>query len=445
MKNPSPLLLAPFMLCMSALAYGNTVYTYNGPNFTGLGDHLSISFATSTPLLPSKSYITQASANVVSGYVSVLNANGIVPGLNVPIETFQVHTDSAGNIDAWDILGGSNNLTGQAPTMQGTDTQAYSMNTLVFIPGSDIPGAIGLVTGAYNYEQATIINFYSSCANAPVGANCTLAGNGQPYASSYGGIINPAHTDGSWWQISQDTNNPPPVTLNINGTFPNGTVGTAYNTSLTVTNGTPPYNWTATGLPAGLLFSNGIVSGSPTTVGTYSVNIGLTDSTQATASHAYTVVINPAAPPTCTNKDAVITSVGRNFIVVNGGLNVADHVWYTPTAAGTTFTGGTTGFVTGELVDFTGTLDAISGCYATSMTVKPAPTVGNYTVKDEGRKKITAFGDHYVFVGSKRIIWDSNTLYTLHATQIKVGMVAEWKGLRDKATNIVLAKSLVIN
>ncbi len=88
------------------------------------------------------------------------------------------------------------------------------------------------------------------------------------------------------------------------------------------------------------------------------------------------------------------------------------------------------GFVTGELVDFTGTLNTVSGCYATVITVKPAPTVGNYTVKDESRKKI---------------IWNTNTLYTLNAKQIKVGMIVEWKGLREKATNIILAKSMVIN
>lgn len=444
MKKTTTLCLAPVLLCMSALAYSNTIYTYNGPNLTGTGDHLSISFTTTTPLAPSKSYITLPSANFVSGYVTVMNTNGIVPGLNTPIESLQVHTDSTGNIDAWNIFGGISTLTGLAPTMQGTDTQAYSMNTLVFIPGSDIPGAVGLVTGAYNYEQATIVNFYSTCANAPAGTNCTLAGNGQPYGYSYSGIINPAHTNGSWWQISQDNTNPPPATINFNGTFPAGTVGTAYSTSLTVTNGTPPYVWTATGLPNGLTFSNGSILGTPTTPGTYSVNIGLSDSTQASASHTYSVVINPAVA-TCSNKDAVITSVGRNFIVVNGGLNLADHVWYTPSAAGTTFTGGTTGFLTGELVDFTGTLDPVAGCYATSMTVKPAPTVGNYTVKDEGRKKITAFGDHYVFVGTKKIIWNSTSSYTLNAAQIKVGMIAEWKGLRDKATGIVLAKSLVIN
>src|SRR5574340_985180 len=104
--------------------------------------------------------------------------------------------------------------------------------------------------------------------------------------------------------------------------------------------------------------------------GTSRITVTVTDSTGALAHATYSLTIDL---PVCSNTNAVITSVGRDFIVVNGGLNLADHVWYTPTPAGTTFTGGTSTFLTGELVDFVGTLDPVAGCYATSMTVKPAP------------------------------------------------------------------------
>jgi|GEM_PF-3761345 len=439
-----PFLLAPLLLSATAVSYANTIYSYNGPNFTGLSDHLSISFTTSTPLQPNKSYITTASANVVTGYVAVMNASGIVQGLNLPLSTFQVHTDSAGNIDAWDILGDISNLVNNAPIMQGSHLQAYSINTLAFIPGSDIPGAVGLVTGAYDYEQGTINAFYSSCALAPVGVNCTLAGNGQPYSYSYSGIINPSHTNGSWWQVTQGNNNPTPpaATINMSGTFPAGTVGVDYSTNLTVINGVAPFTWSVTGLPAGLTLTNGNVTGKPTTAGTYNITVTLKDSNNAVITHPYSVVINPAAQSSCSNKNAVISSVGRDFITVNGGNNVADHVWYTSTPAGTSFTGGTKGFKTGEIVDFNGSLDPVAGCYATSITVKPVPS--SYTLQDEGVMKITAFGDHYIYVGNKKIIWDSTTSFSLNGKQIKVGMTADWNGLRDKTTNIVLAKQLEI-
>ncbi len=74
----------------------------------------------------------------------------------------------------------------------------------------------------------------------------------------------------------------------------------------------------------------------------------------------------------CTGANAVITSVGRDFLVVNGGAALADHVWYAPQNA-TTFTGGTTTFLTGELINYTGVLDSVAGCYADTMTVMPAP------------------------------------------------------------------------
>ncbi|CAK0749825.1 conserved exported hypothetical protein [Gammaproteobacteria bacterium] len=75
-------------------------------------------------------------------------------------------------------------------------------------------------------------------------------------------------------------------------------------------------------------------------------------------------------PATCAGANSVITSVGRDFIVVNGGMNLADHVWYAP-KAGTTFQGGTTTFLTGELVTYAGMLDPVAGCYATTMTLMP--------------------------------------------------------------------------
>jgi hypothetical protein len=83
-------------------------------------------------------------------------------------------------------------------------------------------------------------------------------------------------------------------------TLPNGTVGTSYSQTLAATGGTPPYTWSVTSgtLPAGLsLSAGGVLSGAPTTATTYSFTIEVTDSVPATATHAYTVLINPAATP----------------------------------------------------------------------------------------------------------------------------------------------------
>src|SRR6202040_3354821 len=51
-------------------------------------------------------------------------------------------------------------------------------------------------------------------------------------------------------------------------TAPSGQVGAAYNQTLIASGGTPPYTWSAVGLPAGVLLSAaGVLSGSPTSVG----------------------------------------------------------------------------------------------------------------------------------------------------------------------------------
>lgn len=156
-----------------------------GPTFTLGTDHLSIRFTTITPLAKSKSYLTQATAGVIAGSVTAVGRNGPLPSFTLPVTTLQVHTDANGTIDSWFIFGEFNILAGTAPTMTGTDWQAYSMNTLAFIPGSDIHGAVTLVLGHFDYDQATEVTFYTSCGVAPVG--CTLAGTGQPYVGNYSG------------------------------------------------------------------------------------------------------------------------------------------------------------------------------------------------------------------------------------------------------------------
>ena len=95
------------------------------------------------------------------------------------------------------------------------------------------------------------------------------------------------------------TISPPPSLGVASRTLPNGTVGEAYNETLQAVNGTPPYSWKYTGtLPAGLsLSSAGVVSGTPTTVGTSNFTVQVTDSAKpsATASADLSLTIVPNA------------------------------------------------------------------------------------------------------------------------------------------------------
>lgn len=78
-------------------------------------------------------------------------------------------------------------------------------------------------------------------------------------------------------------------------TLPPAAVGVAYSQTFTATGGSfsPPFTWSATGLPSGLTMSaGGTVAGTPTTSGTFdNIVIQLTDSLSRTVQWTYTITI----------------------------------------------------------------------------------------------------------------------------------------------------------
>jgi hypothetical protein len=94
---------------------------------------------------------------------------------------------------------------------------------------------------------------------------------------------------------------PPPAPLQIvapgAGTPDDvGTVGESFDETLEASGGVTPYSWAITGLPPGLSITPGPseeseISGTPTTAGTYSFTITVTDSTGTRASEASGIII----------------------------------------------------------------------------------------------------------------------------------------------------------
>jgi lysophospholipase L1-like esterase len=96
---------------------------------------------------------------------------------------------------------------------------------------------------------------------------------------------------------------PPPPAMSVGDTVADGIIGDLYNASLIPANGTQPYSYAVTGgaLPAGLTLdpNYGTISGTPTTAGTFSASVTVTDSSTPTPQTATdNVTITIAAPGT---------------------------------------------------------------------------------------------------------------------------------------------------
>ena len=93
-----------------------------------------------------------------------------------------------------------------------------------------------------------------------------------------------------------------PLTI-TNSTLGSGTSGTAYTQLLTATGGTPAYTWNYSGnLPAGLTLAatTGVISGTPTTTGTFSFTVTVTDSSTPALTRSAATFITIAASTTPT-------------------------------------------------------------------------------------------------------------------------------------------------
>ena len=104
--------------------------------------------------------------------------------------------------------------------------------------------------------------------------------------------------------------------------LPFGVLGNSYSFTLTGRGGTPPYTWSASGLPASLSVNpaSGLISGTIQTSGTYGVTVGLRDAANATATAQYQ--LTAGTPPVTVSANSILPSgvVG----VVYTGIVYAD-------------------------------------------------------------------------------------------------------------------------
>ncbi len=108
----------------------------------------------------------------------------------------------------------------------------------------------------------------------------------------------------------------PPFQLTTTG-LPPGTVARGYSVNLAATGGKPPYSWSATGLPPGLDLdpTTGTITGTPTTAGTSTVGVTVTDSQAPPVRQSATFELEIAPPPSSS-----ATGLGYWEVAADGGV-----------------------------------------------------------------------------------------------------------------------------
>jgi hypothetical protein len=225
---------------------------------------------------------------------------------------------------------------GQTASLYGAWVGATGSGYMVEFQANDSAGHVATALVDFTIDTNLVITTTSPLPNAPAGLtynqqlNATGGGSssigspvvltwsatnvppGFPFSLGSSGLLvgtpTPAST-GPWTFTANVADSiVPPDTASQNftvtvtssslaittGFLPGTVAGVAYNEALAATGGVTPYTWgiTAGSLPSGLsLGSNGVISGTTSSVGSYTFTVQVTDSASATAQQQYTLSV----------------------------------------------------------------------------------------------------------------------------------------------------------
>ncbi|GEM_PF-1280016 len=258
--------------------------------------------------------ITISPAALPTGTEGTFYTQSLSAGGGAPPYTFAVTAGSlpAGlNLSASGVLSGTPTSVGSSSfTVTATDAQLCSANkgyaltvncpTMTVSPAS-LPG--GIVGASYSQTLSgsggtAPYTFLVTGGSLPPGLALSSSGVLSGIPTSVGSFsVSVTATDAQACTTSKTyaiTINCPAIVLGPS-LFPGGSVGVAYNQSMSGSGGTSPYTFavTAGSLPAGLsLSSSGVLSGTPSAAGSFAFTVTGTDFQQCTANHSYTLIID---------------------------------------------------------------------------------------------------------------------------------------------------------
>lgn len=230
--------------------------------------------------------------------VATIASSGQIPGSS-PIElqftsdfvavpaTITIQSPGAGQLDGlFNCKYNFEKATAEcAGTLRLTDDEGTPMAGVLIAVGDIVLPEAGLYTLAFNPAEGT---FGKTNDQGEVGVTISLNGPGVytfPFQTAAGGTAKYVYT----------VNVPLPGTLEVSlvGST-EAEIGKPYSAVLQALGGVPPYTWTllSGSLPPGLsLSANGSISGTPTTAGTFSFAVQVTDSRKLTGFGAFTITV----------------------------------------------------------------------------------------------------------------------------------------------------------
>ncbi|MFM5903466.1 MAG: putative Ig domain-containing protein [Microbacteriaceae bacterium] len=381
-----------------------------GNNLYDPADPVTVLF-TVNPAKPVISNISLASGNVSSAYSQTLTATG-------GTGTYTNWTKSSGTMPPGLSLNSSTGVISGTPTTSGT----YSVTFTVDSGTLDTGAANTSNTKTYSIvidKVAQTITFptpsnvvvdatTSASATSSSGLAVTLTGNSDAYCTISGGVVTGVAAGTCSITASQEGDSTYAAATSVTRTFTvipkapvisttslaGGTISSAYSQTLAATLGDGTYtNWTLVSgpLPAGLTMnsSTGVISGTPTTSGTYAVSFSVDSANQTSATKALSIVISKIAQTISftTPQDMVVPDTQSAGATATSALTVS--YLSTDTSICTISAGGTITAVAAGTCEITASQAGNSSYSAAtpvvrSFTVLPTPPIVSTSSLNDG-------------------------------------------------------------
>ena len=258
----------------------------------------------------------------------------------------------------------------ETPSMMATKSLSITINPQLAVTTTTLPD--GTVGTAYSATLAstggtTPVTWAVTTGTLPASLTLNpstgvISGTPTTAATSTFSVTATDHLNQTATQSLSITIHPAPLSITTT-TLPNGTINSPYNQTVSATGGTPPYTFSlATGsLPTGLslAMSTGVISGTPTTAGTFPFTVQVADSASppATATQPLSITINAAVACTQTQ-----TNLCGRFSFFFQGANAMGPV----AIAGSILTDGTN--VVSGIMDLNSSGSAFAG-----FLINPSP------------------------------------------------------------------------